>query len=73
MRERHVEGAVGRTLTIALDGTPAETVDAEAKDLAAKQLARIEARNAATQTASAKAKPKPPAEKKVRPGDFRKR
>jgi hypothetical protein len=25
---------------IALDGTPVETVDAEAKDLAAKQLAR---------------------------------
>ena len=32
---------------IALDGAPAETVDAEAKDLAAKQLAKLAARNAA--------------------------
>jgi sRNA-binding protein len=31
---------------IALDGSPAETVDAEAKDLAAKQLARLAARKA---------------------------
>ena len=31
---------------IALDGAPAETVDAEAKDLAAKQLARLAARKA---------------------------
>jgi sRNA-binding protein len=30
---------------IALDGAPAEAVDAEAKELATKQLARIEARN----------------------------
>jgi sRNA-binding protein len=44
---------------IALDGTPAETVDAEAKDLAAKQLARIEARNSAKKKATAPAKPKP--------------
>jgi sRNA-binding protein len=48
---------------IALDGTPAETVDAEARDLATKQLARIEARNAAKQTVSAKARPKQPAER----------
>jgi sRNA-binding protein len=32
---------------IALDGAPAETVDAEAKDLAAKQLAKLTARKAA--------------------------
>jgi hypothetical protein len=32
---------------IALDGTPAEAVDAEAKDLAKRQLARLEARKAA--------------------------
>jgi sRNA-binding protein len=44
---------------IALDGTPAEPVDAEAKDLAAKQLAKLAARKAAKQTAAAKAKPKP--------------
>src|SRR5476649_2476722 len=31
---------------IALDGAPAETVDAAAKDLAAKQLARLAARKA---------------------------
>jgi len=31
---------------IALDGAPAETVDAEAKDLAAKQLANLAARKA---------------------------
>ena len=48
---------------IALDGTPAEPVDAEAKDLAAKQLAKLEARNAAKQAAvSSKAKPAPPTE-----------
>jgi sRNA-binding protein len=32
---------------IALDGAPAETVDVEAKDLAAKQLAKLAARKAA--------------------------
>jgi sRNA-binding protein len=31
---------------IALDGAPAETVDADAKDLAAKQLVRLAARKA---------------------------
>jgi ProQ/FINO family len=40
---------------IALDGTPAETVDAGAKDLAIKQLARLAARKA---TAPAVVKPK---------------
>jgi sRNA-binding protein len=44
---------------IALDGTPAEMVDAGAKDLAAKQLARLDARNAAKKKAAAPAKPKP--------------
>jgi sRNA-binding protein len=37
---------------IALDGTPAETVDAEAKDLAAKQLAKLAARKAAKKAAA---------------------
>jgi sRNA-binding protein len=47
---------------IALDGTPAEPVDAEAKELAAKQLAKIEARHAAKEAAApAKVKPKPAA------------
>jgi sRNA-binding protein len=48
---------------IALDGTPAETVDAEAKDLATKQLAQLAARKAAKKAAEAAApavvKPKP--------------
>jgi sRNA-binding protein len=44
---------------ITLDGAPAETVDAEAKDLAAKQLAKLAARNAAKETAAAMAKAKP--------------
>jgi sRNA-binding protein len=48
---------------IALDGSPAETVDAEAKDLAGKQLARLAARKAAKKvakpTAPAALKPKP--------------
>ena len=44
---------------IALDGTLAEMVDAGAKDLAAKQLARLDARNAAKKKAAAPAKPKP--------------
>ena len=36
---------------IALDGAPAETVDAEAKDLATKQLAQLAARKAAKKEA----------------------
>jgi hypothetical protein len=48
---------------IALDGSPAETVDAEAKNLATKQLARLAARKAAKKAAEAAApavvKPKP--------------
>jgi hypothetical protein len=51
------DGADG-LLRIALDGAPAEAVDTEAKELAAKQLARVEARNAAKK-ATAPAKPKP--------------
>jgi sRNA-binding protein len=43
---------------ITLDGAPAEPVDAEAKELATKQLAKLAARNAAKQAAAAKAKPK---------------
>jgi sRNA-binding protein len=40
---------------IALDGTPAETADAEAKDLATKQLAQLAARKAAKKAAEAAA------------------
>jgi sRNA-binding protein len=43
---------------ITLDGAPAEPVDAEAKALATKQLAKLAARNAAKQAVAAKAKPK---------------
>jgi sRNA-binding protein len=47
---------------IAFDGSPAETVDAEAKDLATKQLAQLAARKAkkaAEAAAPAVVKPKP--------------
>jgi sRNA-binding protein len=44
---------------IALDGLPAETVDAEAKDLATNQLAQLAARKAAKKAADAVVKPKP--------------
>jgi sRNA-binding protein len=40
---------------ITLDGAPAEPVGAEAKDMAAKQLARLAARQAATKAARAAA------------------
>ena len=47
---------------IALDGTPAEPVDAKAKESATKRLAHLGARHAAKQAAApAKAKPKPAA------------
>jgi len=59
---------------IALDGAPAEAVDAGAKDLATKQLARLAARNAPKQTAPAKAKPKPaPPTDRVRANPLRRR
>jgi len=58
---------------IALDRTPAETVDAGAKDLAAKQLARLAARNAAKKAAApSMAKPKPPTDR-VRATPLRRR
>ena len=44
---------------VTLDGAPAEPVDAEAKELATKQLAKLAARKAAKPAAAAKAKPKP--------------
>jgi sRNA-binding protein len=46
---------------IALDGSPAETVDAEAKDLATKQLAQLAARKAAKKAAAAAVVPPKPA------------
>jgi sRNA-binding protein len=48
---------------IGLDGSPAEMVDAEAKELATKQMAQLEARKAAKKAAetarAAVVKPKP--------------
>ena len=72
---------------IGLDGSPAEMVDAEAKELATKQMAQLEARKAAKRAAEAAAaavvKPKPvptrPTEtpeqlrNRVRAGLFRRR
>jgi sRNA-binding protein len=45
---------------IALDGAPAEPVDAKAKDLATKRLAQIAAKAAKKAAAVAKRKPAPP-------------
>jgi sRNA-binding protein len=46
MAEVYCQAVLCHDQRIALDGSPAETVDAEAKDLAAKQLARLAARKA---------------------------
>jgi sRNA-binding protein len=43
----YCEAVLSHDQRIALDGAPAEPVDAEAKDLAAKQLAKLAARKAA--------------------------
>jgi sRNA-binding protein len=52
---------------IALDGSPAETVDAEAKDMATKQLARMQARAAAKKAAApAAVAPKPASARHLR-------
>jgi sRNA-binding protein len=44
---------------VALDGSAAETIDAEARELATKQLARLAARETAKAAASVVVKPKP--------------
>jgi sRNA-binding protein len=62
MSAAYCRAVVSYDQRIALDGTPAEPVDAEAKELAAKQLAKLEARNAAKKAAApAKMKPTPAA------------
>jgi sRNA-binding protein len=62
---------------VALDGSAAETIDAEAKDLATRQLARLAARetskNARTAAAPAEGKPKPPASLTKTTGQLRAR
>jgi sRNA-binding protein len=63
MAEVYCQAVLCHDQRIALDGLPAETVDAEAKDLATKQLAQLAARKAAKKAAEAAApavvKPKP--------------
>ena len=61
MAEVYCQAVLSHDQRIALDGAPAETVDAEAKDLAAKQLAKLAARKAkkaAEAAARAVVKPK---------------
>jgi sRNA-binding protein len=63
MGEVYCQAVLCHDQRIALDGSPAETVDAEAKDLATKQLAQLAARKAGKKAAEAAAdavvKPKP--------------
>jgi sRNA-binding protein len=67
---------------IALDGSPAEPIDADARDLATKQLAKLAARKASKAKAVKPAKARPPApppeppkllRDQVRAGLFRRR
>jgi sRNA-binding protein len=58
MASVYCQAVLSHDQRIALDGTPAEPVDAEAKDLAAKQLAKL-----AAQAAKKIAKPAAPAVK----------
>jgi sRNA-binding protein len=55
MAEVYCQGVLCHDQRIALDGAPAETVDAEAKNLATKQLAQLAARKAAKKAAEAAA------------------
>jgi sRNA-binding protein len=59
----YCEAVLSHDRRIGLDGSPAEMVDSEAKDLATKQLAQLEARKAAKKAAETAAaavvKPKP--------------
>jgi sRNA-binding protein len=71
----YCQAVLSRDQRIALDGAPAETVDAGARDLAAAQLARLAARNAAKKVAvpaTAKPKPAPPTDR-VRARPLRRR
>jgi sRNA-binding protein len=57
MARAYCEAVLRHDQRVALDGSPAETIDAEAKDLATKQLARL----AALETAKKATKPAAPA------------
>jgi sRNA-binding protein len=63
MAEVYCQAVLLHDQRITLDGAPAEAVDAEAKELAAKQLAKLAARKAAKKAVEAAApavgKPKP--------------
>jgi sRNA-binding protein len=60
MAAAYCQAVLSHAQRIALDGAPAETVDAGARDLAAAQLARLAARKAGKKAAvPAKPKPKP--------------
>jgi sRNA-binding protein len=63
MTPAYCQAVLSHDQRMALDGAPAETVDAEAKDLAAKQLAKLAARKAAKKVA----KPAAPAAVKPKP------
>jgi sRNA-binding protein len=52
MAEAYCKAVLCYEQRVALDGSPAEPVDAEAKDLATKQLARLAARAAAKKAAA---------------------
>jgi sRNA-binding protein len=60
---RYCQAVLSHDQRIGLDGSPAELVDAEAKALATKQMAQLEARKAAKKavetSAAAVVKPKP--------------
>jgi sRNA-binding protein len=54
----YCEAVLSHDQRIGLDGSPAEMVDSEAKELATKQMAQLEARKAAKTAAAAVVKPK---------------
>ena len=55
MAPAYCEAVLRYDQRVALDGSPAETIDAEAKDLATKQLARLAARETAKKATKAAA------------------
>jgi sRNA-binding protein len=62
MAADYCQAVLSHDRRIGLDGSPAEMVNAEAKELAAKQMAQLEARKAAkkaAESAAAVVKPKP--------------
>jgi sRNA-binding protein len=62
MAADYCQAVLSHDRRIGLDGSPAEMVDAEAKELAAKQMAQLKARKAAkkaAESAAAVVKPKP--------------